>query len=89
MEGQLKADAMDTEEELNKQLKDIVAKIEKSKRELKALRRRQAESAKGKPGASFITVKEWKTQADEAAKELDTLKQMEHEIRTKLHSGSQ
>jgi hypothetical protein len=79
---------MDTEEELNKQLEDIVTKIDKAKRELKALRRHQAESAKGKPGASFITGKEWKIEADEAAKELDTLKQLEHEIRTKLHSGN-
>jgi len=79
---------MDTEEELNKQLEDIVAKIDKAKRELKALRRHQAESAKGKPRAGFITGKEWKIQADEAAKELDTLEQLEHEIRTKLHSGN-
>jgi len=79
---------MDTEKELNKQLEDIVTKIDKTKRELKALRRHQAESAKGKPRASFITGKEWKIQADEAAKELDTLEQLEHEIRTKLHSGN-
>jgi len=79
---------MDTEEELNKQLEDIVTKIDKTKRELKALRRHQAESAKGKPRASFITGKEWKIEADEAAKELDTLEQLEHEIRTKLHSGN-
>ncbi|MFC1927178.1 hypothetical protein ACFLW7_01170 [Chloroflexota bacterium] len=79
---------MDTEKELNKQLEDIVTKIDKTKRELKALRRHQAESAKGKPRASFITGKEWKIQADEAAKELDTLEQSEHEIRTKLHSGN-
>jgi ribosomal protein L29 len=78
---------METEEELNKQLEDIVTEIDKAKRELKALRRRQAEGAKGKPGASFITGREWKTEADEAAKQLDALKQREHEIRTKLHSG--
>ena len=79
---------MDTEEELNKQLEDIVAKIDKAKRELKALRRHQAESAKGKPRVSFITGKEWKIEADEAAKQLDALKQREHEIRTKVHSGN-
>jgi predicted ribosome quality control (RQC) complex YloA/Tae2 family protein len=88
MEGQLKAGAMDTEEDLNKQLKDIVAKIDKAKRELKALRRHQAEGTKGKPGASFITGKEWKIEADEAAKQLDVLRQREREIRTKLDSGS-
>ncbi len=79
---------MDTEEELNKQLEDIVTKIDKAKRELKALRRHQAESAKGKPRASFITGKEWAIEAEEAAKQLDTLKQREQEIRTKLHSGN-
>jgi hypothetical protein len=79
---------METEEELNKQLEDIVTKIDKTRRELKALRRHQAEGAKAKPRASFITGKEWKIEADEAAKQLDTLKQREHEIRTKLHSGN-
>jgi hypothetical protein len=79
---------MDTEEELNKQLEDIVTKIDKTRRELKALRRHQAESAKGKPKASFITGKEWRVEADEAAKQLDTLKQREQEIRSKLQSGN-
>jgi hypothetical protein len=79
---------MDTEEDLNKQLEDTLTKIDKTKRELKALRRHQAESAKGKPRASFITGKEWKIEADEAAKQLDALKKLEHEIRTKLQSGN-
>ena len=79
---------MDTEEELNKQLEDIVARIDKTKRELKALRRHQAEGAKGKPRASFITGKEWKIEADQAAKLLDILKQQENEIRSKLDSGN-
>jgi hypothetical protein len=79
---------MDTEEELNRQLEDTVAKIDKTKRELKTLRRHQAEGAKGRLGASFITGKEWKIEADEAAKQLDTLKQREHEIRRKLRSGN-
>ena len=87
-EEQPKAEAMSTEEELNKQLEDIVAEIDKTKRELKALRRHQAEGAKGRPGASFITGKEWKIEADEAAKQLDTQTQREQEIRTKLHSGN-
>jgi hypothetical protein len=78
---------MDAEEELNKQLEDIVTKIDKARRELKALRRHQAEGAKGKPRASFITGKEWKIEAEEAAKQLDTLKQQEREIRSKLESG--
>jgi uncharacterized protein YacL (UPF0231 family) len=82
------ADDMETEEELNKELEDILAKIDKAERELKALRRHQAESPKGKPRASFITGKERMIEADEAAKQLDTLKQQEHEIRAKLHPGN-
>lgn len=84
-----KDEAMDTEEELNKELEDIVTKIDKAKRELKALRRHQAESARGNPRDGFITGKEWKIEADQAAKQLDTLKQREQEIRSKLQSGTQ
>ena len=79
---------METEEELNKQLEDIVAKIDKAKRELKALRRHPTESSKGKPRASFITGKERMIEAAEAAKQLDTLNQREHEIRAKLQAGN-
>jgi hypothetical protein len=79
---------MEKKEELNKQLEDILAKIDKAKRELKALRRHPTESPKGKPGASFITGKDRMIEAAEAAKQLDTLKQREHEIRAKLHSGN-
>jgi hypothetical protein len=79
---------VETEEELNKQLGDIVAKIDKAKRELKALRRHPTESSKGKPRASFVTGKERMIEATEAAKQLDTMKQREHEIRTKFHSGN-
>ena len=79
---------METEEELNKQLEDIVTKIDKAKRELKALRRHPTESSKGKPRASFITGKEQMIEAAEAAKQLNTLEQREHEIRAKLQSGN-
>jgi hypothetical protein len=79
---------METEEELNKQLEDIVAKIDKAQRELKTLRRHPMESSRGKPRASFIAGKERMIEAAEAAKQLDTLKQREHEIRAKLHSDN-
>jgi hypothetical protein len=79
---------METEEELNKQLEDIVAKIDKAERELKAIRRHPTESSRGKPRAGFIAGKERMIEAAEAAKQLDTLKQREHEIRAKLHSGN-
>jgi len=76
---------METEEKLNKELEDILTKIDRLNRELKALRGHHAESAKGKPRASFITGKQRMIEADEVAKQLDTLRQREHEIRTKLH----
>jgi hypothetical protein len=79
---------METEEQLNKQLEDILTKIDKAKRELKALRGHPAQGSKGKLGASFIAGKERMIEAAEAAKQLDTLKQREHEIRAKLHPGS-
>ena len=77
---------METEEKLNKELEDIVAEIDKAKRELKALRRRPTESPKGKQRTSFITGKERMIEVEEAMKRLDTLKQRENEIRAKLHS---
>ena len=79
---------METKEELNKQLEDILAKIDKLERELKALRRHQTESSKGKPRASFITGKEWMIEADEASKQLNTMRQLERQIRAKLQSGN-
>jgi ribosomal protein L29 len=79
---------MESEEELNKQLEDIATEIDKAKRELKALRRHATEGSKGKPGASFITGKEQMIEAAEAAKQLNTLKEREHEIRAKLQPGN-
>ena len=79
---------METKEELNKQLEDILTKIDKLERELKALRRHQTESSKGKPRASFITGKEWMIEADEASKQLNTMRQLERQIRAKLQSGN-
>jgi hypothetical protein len=79
---------MKTEEELNKQLEEILAKIDKTKRGLKALRRHPAERPKGKPGASFFAAKEQTIEAAEAAKQLNTLEQREREIRAKLESGN-
>jgi hypothetical protein len=79
---------METKEELNKQLEEIVTKIDKARRELKALRRHPTETSKGKPGASFIAGKEQMIEAAEAAKQLNILKEREHEIRAELQSGN-
>jgi len=77
---------METEEKLNKELEDILAKIDKAKRGLKALRRHQGEGATRKQRTSFITSKERMIEVEEAIKRLDTLKQRENEIRAKLQS---
>ncbi|MFU8795684.1 MAG: hypothetical protein ACNA7X_00095 [Dehalococcoidia bacterium] len=77
---------MGTEEDLNRQLEDILATIGEAKRELKALRRHPAEGARGKAAASFISGKERMIQAEEAEKHLDGLKRQEGEIRARLRS---
>ena len=76
---------METEEELNKQLKDSEGKIDKAERELKALRRHPTEVSKGKTRVSFIVGKEQMVEAAETAKQLDNLKRREQEIWAKLH----
>ena len=85
-ERQLEDETMETEEELNKELEDVVAKIDKAKRELKALRH-PTEISKGKVRTSFMAGKERMIEAAEAAKQLNTLEQREREIRAKLQSG--
>lgn len=81
------ADAMETEEELNKQLEDVVARIDKIRRELKALRRHPMENPRGKTGAGFIASKERMAEAAEVTKQLDALRQREYEIRARLRPG--
>lgn len=78
---------MATKKKLKEELEDILTKIGKAKRELKALRRQQAEGTKGRPGAGFITGKERMIEVEEATKRLDTLKQQEREIQAKLQSS--
>ena len=51
-----------------------MTKIDKAKRELKALRRHPTESSRGKPRVRFITGKEQMIEVAEAAKQLNTLK---------------
>ncbi len=80
---------METKEQLNEQLADILVKMDKTKRELKALRRHPMESSRGKPRPSSITSKERMIEVEEATKQLDILKQREYELRAKMHSGNQ
>ena len=80
---------METEEELSKQLEDILARIDKARRELKALHRSPTESSRGKPGTGFLAGRERMIEAAETEKQLNTLKQREQEIRAKLRALSQ
>ena len=80
---------METKEQLYEQLADILVKMDKTKRELKALRRHPMESSRGKPRPSSITSKERMIEVEEATKQLDILKQREYELRAKMHSGNQ
>ena len=77
---------METEEELNEQLKDIAVKIDKAQREIKALRRPSTEGGDRRAKTSFITSRERMIEVAEAEKRLDGLRQREKEIRTKLHA---
>lgn len=79
---------MKKEEDLNRQLEDVLAKIDETRRELKALRRSAADGSKGKARPSFIAGKQRMAEAQEAAEQLDKLKQQEQEIRAKLRSGA-
>lgn len=76
---------MTTEQDLNRQLEDVLAEIGEARRALKALRRNAAESPKGKARASFITGRERINEAAEAAERLERLRKQEQEIRAKLH----
>jgi len=75
---------MGTQEDLNRQLEDVLVKIDEARRELKAMRRHPAEGARGKAAASFISGRERMIQAVEAEKHLDELKRQESEIRARL-----
>lgn len=77
---------MKTEEDLNKQLEDVLARIDEARRELKALRRNATEGARGRARDNFLTGKQRMLEAEEAARQLDKLKQEEQEIRAKLSS---
>jgi len=83
------AEAREAEKKPDKQRLDgIISRIQNPKKELKALPRHQTESLRRKPEASFIGAKGRMIEAAEVTKQLDALKQREHEIRAKLRSGS-
>jgi len=77
---------MTTEQDLNKQLQDVLAEIDEARRALKALRRNASEGSKVRARASFITGKERMTEAAEAEERLEKLKEQEQGIRAKLHA---
>jgi ribosomal protein L34E len=75
---------MQTKEELEQELADVLAKIDKAEKRLRSLRRPPTDVSKGKTRISFITKKEQMAEAAEVSRELDNLRRREPEIRDKL-----
>ena len=76
---------MQTKEELEQELADVLVKIDRAEKRLRSLRRPPTDvSTKGKTRISFITKKEQMVEAAEVSRELDSLRRREPEIRDKL-----
>jgi len=79
-----------TKEELEQELADVLVKIDRAEKRLRSLRRPPTDvSTKGKTRISFITKKEQMAEAAEVSRELDNLRRREPEIRDKLRLNSQ
>jgi hypothetical protein len=76
-----------TKEELEQELADVLVKIDKAEKRVKSLRRPPTDVSKGKTGISFITKKEQMVEAAEVTRALDNLRRRELEIRILLASG--
>jgi hypothetical protein len=73
-----------TKEEFEQELADVLVKIDKAEKKLKSLRRAPTDVSRGKTRMSFITKKEQMAEAAEVTRELDNLRRQELEIRDKL-----
>ena len=80
---------MQTNEELEHELADVLTKIGKADKKLKRLRRPPTDVSRGRTKGSFITNRELMTEAAEIMKERDSLKRRELEIRDKLQLHSE
>ena len=80
---------MQTNEELERELADVLTKIDKAEKKLKRLRRPPTDVSRGRTRVSFITNRELMAEAAEIMKERDSLKRRELEIRDKLQSHSE
>jgi len=78
-----------TKEELEQELADVLVKIDRAEKRLRSLRRPPTDVSKGKTRISFITKKEQMAEAAEVSRELDNLRRREPEIRDKLQLHSQ
>jgi ribosomal protein L34E len=78
-----------TKEELEQELADVLVKIDRAEKRLRSLRRPPTDVSKGKTRISFITKKEQMAEAAEVSRELDSLRRREPEIRGKLQLHSQ
>jgi ribosomal protein L34E len=82
-------ETVQTKEELEQELADVLGKIDKAEKRLRSLRRPPTDVSKGKTRISFITKKEQIAEAAEVMRELDNLRRREPEIRDKLQLHSQ
>ena len=80
---------MQTKEELQQELADVLVKIDRAEKRLRSLRRPPTDVSKGKTRISFITKKEQMAEAAEVSRELDNLRRRELEIRDKLQLHGQ
>jgi hypothetical protein len=78
-----------TNEELEHELADVLTKIGKADKKLKRLRRPPTDVSKRRIGVSFITNRNQMAEAEEVMKELADLKRRELEIRDKLQLHSE
>jgi len=78
-----------TKEELEQELADVLVKIDRAEKRLRSLRRPPTDVSKGKTRISFITKKEQMAEAAEVSRELDNLRRREPEIRDKLQLHGQ
>jgi len=78
-----------TKEELERELADVLVKIDRAEKRLRSLRRPPTDVSKGKTRINFITKKEQMAEAAEVSRELDNLRRQEPEIRGKLQLHGQ
>jgi ribosomal protein L34E len=78
-----------TREELEQELADVLTKVDKAEKRLRSLRRPPTDVSKGRTRISFVTKREQMAEAAEVSRELENLRRRGPEIRDKLRLHSQ